>query len=1411
MTLTRRNLLLALVLGAVALSALVLVISTSNARGAGCTKTWKGGSGSWETASDWTPEGAPASTDDVCITASGAYTVTLNSNTTIASLDLGATVAGGTQTLDMEPPVRLEASAGGTIDEHGALTLEGNDAGSTTLLSAGTGTLTNAGTLALGVGAPTTSNMDLVGNVTNTGTIEVNTNSSYSGPGSGKTLDNEGPLKLANAVTLEDDDDTVIDGSGGAIEAEGSGKLETSDDFSVYEQGDGTTNGTEPVVVDSGSLDYTGTGASTIFVPASVALEGNIAAGQSLTALGSTHVTAAEGFTNAGTITLEGTSAGGATLKVSSGTLTNSGTISTQASGASAREPEIAGNVTNTGTVNIGMNSVYSGGTLDDRGPLRIANATTFENDDATVFDDAGGKIEATGTGRLSITLDDGLYDQGNGTTSGTEPVIVESDLLEYTGTGHSTVVVQDSGPSFKGSLAEGQSLTVLGSSSITAPASFTNAGTITLDATGGSPNLKLSAGTLTNSGTLTTEASGVSPGEPEIVGDLTNTGTVNVDVNTDFHSFAGALFDNRGAVDIANGVTLDDEQSFIDDTGGSIDAEGNGQLLTSSGDGVYDQGEGTTSGSEPVVMERAALDYTGKGQSTIVVVGNLDIQGSLSEGQSLTVRGNASVRATEGFTNAGTITIDGTGGLASVRLSTGTLTNSGTLTTEASGGSSEEPLVVGALTNTGTLNVQTSSSFEALVNSKTLTVAEGQTAQASSFTQTAGTTTLAGNSNATTLDVSSAKIEGGVLAGDGKIKGNLVNGGRVAPGTTTPGTISVTGSYTQEPGGVLAIDVAEGGADALAVTGTATLAGTLAVTTTGFTPTTGHTYTPITDSSQTGEFATLTGLSSGPYEIKYNPANVELIALASAPPTISIGNVTMRNPDSGNEPAKFTVTLSKASSTQVSVHYATTDGIARAPGDYEAASGTLTFAPGETHATIEVTVHGTSEPTADRTFFVELSNPTGATISQAQGAATVQNDHIALTSVTPAEGGQGGTATITLIGAGFSGTPTVTLLRAGQPEIVATNVTPDATGQAMTATFDLSAATIGAYEVVASLPVFAKSAALPEAFTVGEAEPANVTDELIGFPTVSTGEPWTGQLVYTNTGTVDAHNAILEVGGFQSGAHVTVSGPNVTGSVEEDNGISHTVQVYVSLIPAESTNVALVTFTPVGDNGSEYALQPSTFVSSDESFAQGASEPSVTATNVVGSETATSVQGAIHLESVNNKTTAGNVAYDIETQESSLPGGGSIPQPSVTETALPNGEERYELQATLPPEAQGPPPYSPTSLLSPGNSRPAIPPDASRSNPKVKAFRGAGGIASPLSRNPGKRRAASLAVARPDASPSSVLDEIKARYEAANGVIEKLESAGRPERGDRSREPEERRAAADQRMPALARRDRGL
>ena len=74
-----------------------------------------------------------------------------------------------------------------------------------------------------------------------------------------------------------------------------------------------------------------------------------------------------------------------------------------------------------------------------------------------------------------------------------------------------------------------------------------------------------------------------------------------------------------------------------------------------------------------------------------------------------------------------------------------------------------------------------------------------------------------------------------------------------------------------------------------------------------------------------------------------------------------------------------FAVTLSRAASGPVSVDYATKDGTAAAGADYTAASGTLTFAVGETEKTVSVPLLDDAIDEGKETFTLELSNPQGA------------------------------------------------------------------------------------------------------------------------------------------------------------------------------------------------------------------------------------------------------------------------------------------------------------------------------------------------------------------------------------------------------------------------------------------------
>ena len=129
-------------------------------------------------------------------------------------------------------------------------------------------------------------------------------------------------------------------------------------------------------------------------------------------------------------------------------------------------------------------------------------------------------------------------------------------------------------------------------------------------------------------------------------------------------------------------------------------------------------------------------------------------------------------------------------------------------------------------------------------------------------------------------------------------------------------------------------------------------------------------------------------------------------------PPTVSIGNASVPEGDSGTANLDFTVSLSAASGRQVTVKYAvdgTDGGTAAAGTDYEAVSETtLIFAAGETSKTITVSVTGDALDEADETVRLTLSGPVNAALSStaATGVGTITDDEAAPTvslSLSPA------------------------------------------------------------------------------------------------------------------------------------------------------------------------------------------------------------------------------------------------------------------------------------------------------------------------------------------------------------------------------------------------------------------------
>ena len=111
------------------------------------------------------------------------------------------------------------------------------------------------------------------------------------------------------------------------------------------------------------------------------------------------------------------------------------------------------------------------------------------------------------------------------------------------------------------------------------------------------------------------------------------------------------------------------------------------------------------------------------------------------------------------------------------------------------------------------------------------------------------------------------------------------------------------------------------------------------------------------------------------------------------------IDDVTRLEGNSGATGFGFTVTLASPLGAPVTVDFGTSDGTATAGSDYLAASGTLTFAPGETTKPVVVGVLGDMVFEADETFFVTLSNAVGSAIVDGVGLGTILNDDSALDS----------------------------------------------------------------------------------------------------------------------------------------------------------------------------------------------------------------------------------------------------------------------------------------------------------------------------------------------------------------------------------------------------------------------------
>ncbi len=133
---------------------------------------------------------------------------------------------------------------------------------------------------------------------------------------------------------------------------------------------------------------------------------------------------------------------------------------------------------------------------------------------------------------------------------------------------------------------------------------------------------------------------------------------------------------------------------------------------------------------------------------------------------------------------------------------------------------------------------------------------------------------------------------------------------------------------------------------------------------------------------------------SGGSVRSGFSVDDIKLTGISiNVPPAITISDVEVSEGDSGPVSANFTVTLDQAASDTVTVDYATAGNSATSGTDFTAESGTVTFTPGDTSETVTVMLLGDTIDEDNETYYVNLSSPTNATITDGQGVGTITDD----------------------------------------------------------------------------------------------------------------------------------------------------------------------------------------------------------------------------------------------------------------------------------------------------------------------------------------------------------------------------------------------------------------------------------
>jgi hypothetical protein len=432
--------------------------------------------------------------------------------------------------------------------------------------------------------------------------------------------------------------------------------------------------------------------------------------------------------------------------------------------------------------------------------------------------------------------------------------------------------------------------VSITGTNFVTLVGTLNNAGTITHAPGSGSNEIAFEGAVLNNSGTYDIQGDGVEMSAFAGSGNVfNNTGTFQKSAGTGT-TVGAVLFNNAGTVNAESGtlsLAAVAQVSVPSLTGGTwhvftnstLNLNGGVSLTTSSGTIILDGSNANFTNIPNLATNNGTV--TLQGNTGFTTAGDFTNNGTLDveAGSTFTVNGSLT-NFSGGTLTDGTYLIAGTFQFAASGIQTDaaaiSLTGTAAAITDLSGNNLLNGLT--SITAAGSLSLVGSNlTVGNLTSAGAVSIDAGSTLSGGTYAQTGGTTVVDG-----TLATGPVGLQGGTLSGTGTIIGDLTNAASVSIGdTSTTGTLTLTGNYTQTGAGTLIVKLAAvGEADRLVVQGEATLDGTLNVVLVGsYVPLTGDQFVVVTTGgSEAGAFANLAG-SGSLFTPTYDPMDVAITA----------------------------------------------------------------------------------------------------------------------------------------------------------------------------------------------------------------------------------------------------------------------------------------------------------------------------------------------------------------------------------------------------------------------------------------------------------------------------------------------------------------------------------------------------